>query len=335
MAYVRVSDFKSQQTVALQLYKVKPKNPYYFWAVMSIVLQALKGPESKDNTKSRNLLMLAQRMIDKLIDGKKIEAEQEVQLYLSILEFQEKYEDALKFLDSEICNEFFPGAPITLKIELLKKLGKWSELKKIIEDLLLDDADRWDYWQDYLQSCFNLIEYKELEIKYETISEFIQNLQSKSNGKLRGPFLARLKMHKMMRDLKLDAVPLLGDYQDLLVIYFNTFGSKKCCGNDLKMFLEYLEPSKRSYLATRLLKETGIGSTSLPQDTNQLQRHICSLQISRFCGAHSSLSVEHLQAIYSALSLHYEHSFNYFDVNLLPTDIGLSDQYALLAGELG
>lgn len=39
MSYVRINDFKSQQMVAMQLYKVKPKNPYYFWAVMSIILQ--------------------------------------------------------------------------------------------------------------------------------------------------------------------------------------------------------------------------------------------------------------------------------------------------------
>lgn len=39
MSHVRVNDYKSQQTVALQLYKAKPKNPYYFWAVWSIVLQ--------------------------------------------------------------------------------------------------------------------------------------------------------------------------------------------------------------------------------------------------------------------------------------------------------
>lgn len=41
MAYVRVKDFQSQQVVALQLYKLKPKNPYYFWAVMSIVLKVI------------------------------------------------------------------------------------------------------------------------------------------------------------------------------------------------------------------------------------------------------------------------------------------------------
>lgn len=139
MAHVRVNDYKSQQIVALQLYKAKPKNPYYFWAVMSIVLQALRGSESKDKEKSKNLLLLAQRMVDKIIDGKKIEAEQEVQLYLNVLEYQEKFEEALKFLESEVCTEHFPGAPISIKIELLKKLQRWDELKSIVQDLLTEE----------------------------------------------------------------------------------------------------------------------------------------------------------------------------------------------------
>ena len=39
ISHVRVEDFKTQQSVALQLYKFQPKNAYYFWAVMSVVLQ--------------------------------------------------------------------------------------------------------------------------------------------------------------------------------------------------------------------------------------------------------------------------------------------------------
>lgn len=139
MAHVRVNDFKSQQIVALQLYKAKPKNPYYFWAVMSIVLQALRGPEAKDKNKSKSLLLLAQRMVDKIIDGKKIEAEQEVQLYINILEHQEKFEETLTFLETEICKEHFPGAPITIKIELHKKLKLWNQLKNVAEELLKDE----------------------------------------------------------------------------------------------------------------------------------------------------------------------------------------------------
>lgn len=63
-----------------------------------------------------------------------------------------------------------------------------------------------------------------------------------------------------------------------------------------------------------------------------MQRHICSLQIARFCGAHAALSEEHLSALYTALSLHYEHGYNTFGQGLLPTDMGPSDPYALLAG---
>jgi len=139
MAHVRVNDFKSQQTVALQLYKAKPKNPYYFWAVMSVVLQALRGPDCKSKEKAKVLLTLAQRMVDKIIDGGKIDAEQEVQLYLNILEYQEKYEDTLQFLDSEVCTKFFPGAPISIKMELLKKLKQWSKLKEIVKTLLIEE----------------------------------------------------------------------------------------------------------------------------------------------------------------------------------------------------
>lgn len=39
MAYVRVGDHRAQHRAALQLYRIAPKNPYYFWAVMSVVLQ--------------------------------------------------------------------------------------------------------------------------------------------------------------------------------------------------------------------------------------------------------------------------------------------------------
>ena len=41
MAYVRTEDYEKQQHTALALHKVVPSNPYYSWAVMSIVMQVL------------------------------------------------------------------------------------------------------------------------------------------------------------------------------------------------------------------------------------------------------------------------------------------------------
>ncbi len=42
MAYVRIGDYKKQQQTAIALHRLRPsKNPYYFWAVMSIVMQVI------------------------------------------------------------------------------------------------------------------------------------------------------------------------------------------------------------------------------------------------------------------------------------------------------
>lgn len=139
MAYVRVNDYKQQQAVALQLYKFRPKNPYYFWAVMSIVLQALHGPEANNKDKAKLLLALAQRMIDKLIQEDKLDAEQEVELYLNILKYQNKYEEALVFFDGDLCQRLYPGAPVTIKIDLLKLLKRWAELLVLLQKLLEDE----------------------------------------------------------------------------------------------------------------------------------------------------------------------------------------------------
>lgn len=89
--------------------------------------------------------------------------------------------------------------------------------------------------------------------------------------KVRGPYLARLETHKRMRDLNLNADNLLGDYQELLLNYFRLFGNKKCCANDLKKFLDYLEAGRRPELASKLIQDTGISSTTLPQDVSTIR----------------------------------------------------------------
>ena len=39
MSYVRIGNYRKQHQHAMSLYKLRPKNPYYFWAVMSVVMQ--------------------------------------------------------------------------------------------------------------------------------------------------------------------------------------------------------------------------------------------------------------------------------------------------------
>ncbi|KAL9698055.1 hypothetical protein quinque_001496 [Culex quinquefasciatus] len=335
IAHMRVNDFKAQQTVALQLYKLKPRNPFYFWAVMSVVLQALRGPDRNDQQKSKLLLSLAQRMVDKLIAENKLEASQEVQLYLQILQYQEKYQEMLEFLEGSVCQKLYPGAPHSIKIDLLKRLNKWGDLNKLMKTLLEADPDRWDYYQDYIQSTFELIKSQEkppeTDHTVDMCHEFICGIMESQPRKHRGPYLARLELNRLMVENRYDREQLFGELTDLLLDYFRMFGDKTCCANDLKLFLEYVEPAKRPGFAAKLMQECRINPVTLPSNKEHMQRHICSLQIARFCGAHAALTEEHLTALYTALTLHYEHGFSAFGQGLLPTDMGPSDPYALLA----
>lgn len=133
MAYVNVDDYKAQQSVALQLYRVHPKNPYYFWAVVSVFLQGVKGSESNIPEKRKLYLTLAEKMVQKIISENKIEAEQEAQLYLRILSEQGKFREALDFLDGPVALKHFPGAPTSIRIELLRNLKEWNTLKQLLE----------------------------------------------------------------------------------------------------------------------------------------------------------------------------------------------------------
>lgn len=66
----------------------------------------------------------------------------------------------------------------------------------------------------------------------------------------------------------------------------------------------------------------------------EMQKHVNSLKISRACGSHLT-TPDNLVTFSTAFSLHYEYGFKVFENSTLPTDIGVSDSYVLLAGELG
>lgn len=150
MSYVHVFDFKSQQKSAMTLYKLKPKNPYYCWAVMSIILQATRGDGRADPKKRALLLSLAERMMDKLITDNKLEAEQEVQLYIMILELLGKYEEILNALDVPLGMKLTTVIPSTDRLTYLVKLGKWSDVNLLCKGLLLERC--------VLHVCLQLLE---------------------------------------------------------------------------------------------------------------------------------------------------------------------------------
>lgn len=173
-------------------------------------------------------------MVDKFINENKLEAEQEVQLYLMILQLQNKHKEALEFLESSLGRKLMPGALPQASLPFLVKLEKWGKLNILCKELIWDSPDRWDFYMSYFQSSFelmkkldncdvtendkdnksikennvnsvnvknNMLEYEDdsSEKCHEFLCQIVENATEK--GKLlRGPYLARLELYKRLRE---------------------------------------------------------------------------------------------------------------------------------------
>ena len=139
MSYVRQSLYKKQHQAAMQLYKAKPKNPYYFWAVMSLVLQAVSCDDEK--TAEKVMLPLAEKMIAKLEKEGKVDQEQETQLYLMVLEMQYKFKEALDVLEGDLGKRLAEQTPFVNFVEnkrlnYMQKLEMWGQVNILTKNML-------------------------------------------------------------------------------------------------------------------------------------------------------------------------------------------------------
>ncbi|XP_060069470.1 N-alpha-acetyltransferase 25, NatB auxiliary subunit-like [Ylistrum balloti] len=349
MAYVRLGDYKKQQQTAMTLHRLQPqKNPYYFWAVMSIVMQ---GHQDEKLAKGM-FLPLAERMTKKYIDEEKITAEAEVQIYLIILELLQKWEEALKVVEGPL------GAKLTSEFnfrenktaDLYAKLERWPQVNREYKALLKENPDHWNNWQDYIRSCLRLVEASwtpdkdsEEDIDYteDMVATFIQETIKQCEGgrPQRGPYLAQLELIKQMKDKNrwkpdLAESEQFGDPLQLLLRYYDLFGDKPCCFEDMKSFTKLLTEDKETKLISVVTEGVDLPN---PEETlgyassvKQMQRHITLLQLMRYMGYYDKLSTTERLVLVKEYIQRYHHGLSY-GKDLLSTDLQYSDNYLLIA----
>ncbi|XP_070572285.1 N-alpha-acetyltransferase 25, NatB auxiliary subunit-like [Ptychodera flava] len=358
MSYVRMSDYKKQQQAAMALYRQYPKNPYYFWAVMSIVMQAIFSPD--ENLSKKMFLPLALKMVEKHVKEDKIEAEAEVQLYLMILDLMKNYEESVKVLKSKL------GEKITSEYNyhkysiacLYAKLEKWPETNAAYRKLLLEEPDQWTFYVAYFKSAFALIEANwtppEQETSGETPTEhgppdhtatsviqFIEDIykaeKEKESKHQRGPFLARMELHKQLKERNLPDIEKLESLQNMLKEYFDLFGDKYCCFGDMAPYLKLLSEDKVNTFVKCIWDTLDLdpkdGQIVLASSEKQLQRHLTYLQSCRYLGLHLKMSAEEKITLSKELLSRHKEGMK-FGASLLSTDLQPSDMYCLLAAHL-
>jgi len=159
MSYVRMGQYKKQKIAAMNLYKARPKNPYYFWSVMSVVLEALEGGNEK--LAQSVTLPLAQKMVEKMEKEGRMEQEQETLLYFMILELRSDWQGGISVLNGALGKKLEQGAAyMTLcrnkRLEFQQKVGNWEEVSRLARNELLNHPDQWNVYQSYITAVLLL-----------------------------------------------------------------------------------------------------------------------------------------------------------------------------------
>uniref|UniRef100_A0AAQ6A961 N-alpha-acetyltransferase 25, NatB auxiliary subunit n=1 Tax=Amphiprion ocellaris TaxID=80972 RepID=A0AAQ6A961_AMPOC len=355
MAYARVGEYKKMQQAGMALYKIVPKNPYYFWSVMSLVMQAISAQDEK--LAQTMFLPLAERMVEKMVKEEKIEAEAEVQLYFMILERLGKCVEALEVIRGPL------GDKLTSELQsrenkcmmLYQRLQRWPECNALAHKLLLKNPDDWQFYPSYFDSLFHLMdqswsppeegEHCSEGLVHHTVAEVVRFVEErikcedgKDSRSLRGPYLARLELMHRLRERGCPEESLLGDPLELMVQFFGKFGDKPCCITDLKIYLHLLSPEQHVQFINHLseavpLGEQGEEGFAFPEDTKALQRHLCVCQLSRALGLHHSLDIDGKLRLITELKAHYRHGLK-FGKHALKTELQFSDMYCLMAAHV-
>uniref|UniRef100_A0A8C3MM06 N-alpha-acetyltransferase 25, NatB auxiliary subunit n=1 Tax=Geospiza parvula TaxID=87175 RepID=A0A8C3MM06_GEOPR len=334
MAYARVGEYKKMQQAGMALYKIVPKNPYYFWSVMSLIMQSISAQD--ENLSKTMFLPLAERMVEKMVKEDKIEAEAEVRRFE-----QEKLTSELQSRENKC-------------MAMYKKLHRWPECNALARRLLLKNSDDWQFYITYFDSVFQLIDESwtppaeeehslegEVHCSIEQAVSFIEERiseESKSSRPLRGPYLAKLELIRRLRRRGCNDEYKLGDPEELMFQYFKKFGDKPCCFTDLKVFVDLLPPSQYTKFIRQLLDVIPLAAAAenevaLPGDIKALQQHLCVVQLSRLLGIYHAMEKKQKLAVVRELMLRYRHGLE-FGKSCLKTELQFSDYYCLLAVHL-
>lgn len=256
MSYVRIRNYKMQQKTALLLYKEFQRNPYYFWNVMSIVMQAITGEPKL----ARSMYYpLAEKMVLKMIDSNSIQAEAECDLYCIILEGLEKFDEAANFLENDPLYRRFLQQPSQFTFYRLLTLHHRAGNYMIVVDRCISElknsADDWNLWCYLFEAAFahmNL-ETCTMQERDKLIERLVERVLSLINtaegltakGWIRGPHIARFMLIEKLLEsefvLRSQLGTLsLGEPMDHLVDYVHHFHDKPCCFVDIRPYLRLL-----------------------------------------------------------------------------------------------
>ncbi|OMP02339.1 Tetratricopeptide-like helical [Corchorus olitorius] len=308
--YVREYSFVKQQQTAIKMYKLVGEERFLLWAVCSIQLQVLCG-----NGREK-LLLLAEGLLKKHVASHSLHEPEALVVYISILEQQAKFGDALEILAGKLGSLLMIEVDkLRIKGKLLARAGDYAAAANVYKEILELCADDWEAFLDYLgclleddsrwsnetiNSAIHPPKFVECKLKHLTdevfdsrvsnAAAFAQKLQAEgSNSSLRNPYLAQLEIErrKFLFGKNND-----DDLIEALLQYYSRFGHLACFTSDIEGFLQVLSPEKKMEFLDKLMKNSNSLSV---EPTKALGQSITLMKTQELIGNMFRLSVGELE----------------------------------------
>ncbi|KAG7606541.1 Tetratricopeptide-like helical domain superfamily [Arabidopsis thaliana x Arabidopsis arenosa] len=308
--YVREYSFVKQQQTAIKMYKLAGEERFLLWAVCSIQLQVLCDKSGE------KLLLLAEGLLKKHIASHSMHEPEALMVYISLLEQQSKYNDALEVLSGDL------GSLLMIEVDKLRIQGRLlarandysaavDVYKKILElspddwecflhylGCLLEDDSIWKYFDNidqihptkHIECKFSHLTEEMFDSRISSASDLVQKLQRDAeNSNLRGPYLAELEIEKRKFLFgKKNEDKLL----ESLLQYFLKFGHLACYASDVEAYLQVLSPNKKAGFVEMLVKN----SDSSASATKVLGQTTTILKVQELTGNIFGLPTDEIEA---------------------------------------
>ncbi|XP_045820585.1 N-terminal acetyltransferase B complex auxiliary subunit NAA25 [Trifolium pratense] len=278
--YVREYSFVKQQQTAIKMYKLAGEEKYLLWSVCSIQLQVLCGNGGD------KLLVLAEGLLKKHVGSHSLHEPEALMVYISILEQQAKFGDALEILSGKL------GSLLMIKVDKLRMQGRllalagdYTAAADIFHKILESCPDDWESFLHYLGclledgsiwfdeavndpvhppkfvSCkVSHLSDEQFDCQISIASTFIRKLQTDTvDNSIRCPYLATIEIERR-RHLRGKGND--NDLMDGIVQYFCRFGHLACFTSDVEMFVEVFTTDKKAELLEKLMKNNDTLSAS-------------------------------------------------------------------------
>ncbi|XP_020581791.1 N-terminal acetyltransferase B complex auxiliary subunit NAA25 [Phalaenopsis equestris] len=309
--YVREYSFVKQQQTAIKLYKIVAEERFLLWAICSIQLQVLCSSGGE------KLLSLAEALLKKHIASHSLHEPEAVVMYISILEQQAKYDEALEIISGNL------GSLIGIEVDKLRLQGRllaracnYAAASEIYQKILESRPDDWGSFLNYLgcllgtdfswststssQLCssdnvdFQGFESTNLSLevfdsRIQNALSFVQKMQMEvHDGLARCPYLASIEIGRQccLRG-KADAMLL-----EALLNYFRRFGHLACFASDLDSLSLTLTHNEKTELLGRFVE---ISESSAHAPLKRMGQAITIFKLKELFGFMTMVPVEELE----------------------------------------